>query len=583
MNFKNLTVSARLSAAFGSLVVIVLIVSTLSIRALSEGHDDYANYVNETSARVTLANDILDATNARAVAARNLVLVSSAADHDAEKSAVTRAHEKVGESLRKLKAAVASARNATDRERQLLAAIDSAESRYGPVALDIVNLALSDKKDEAIGRMNDECRPLLAELLKASNEYIAYEAGVAVAEVQGAEAAYLMNRNLMLGASALAVALAVLLAFTIARSLTRALGGEPAEVKLAADAVARGDLAFQIELRNGDTDSVMAAMKAMSINLRQIVHGVRLNAESVATASSEISQGNSDLSSRTEEQASALEETAASMEELQSTVKQNADNASQANQLAQSASTAAHKGGAVVGEVVGTMKQIEDASRQIVDIISVIDGIAFQTNILALNAAVEAARAGEQGRGFAVVAGEVRTLAQRSAEAAKQIKTLISANAERVEAGSQLVAQAGDSMSEIVQGIQRVTDIMGEITAASREQSSGISQVAEAMSQMDQTTQQNAALVEESAAAAESLKQQAQQLLQAVSVFKLEQVSSAGLNFQPASTEVVPALRAANVKPLGNARRSLAASNAATHNPSPVPRKTGTDDEWTNF
>jgi len=270
------------------------------------------------------------------------------------------------------------------------------------------------------------------------------------------------------------------------------------------------------------------------------VHRVRLNADSVATASAEISQGNSDLSMRTEEQASALEETAASMEELSSTVRQNAENARQGNQLAQNASTVAVRGGEVVGQVVDTMKGINDASRKIADIIGVIDGIAFQTNILALNAAVEAARAGEQGRGFAVVASEVRSLAGRSAEAAKEIKGLISDSVQRVEQGTVLVDQAGTTMAEVVAAIRRVTDIMGEISAASTEQSQGVAQVGEAVTQMDQATQQNAALVEESAAAAESLKLQAQQLVQAVAVFKLAQGADTHAVVAPARTALAP-------------------------------------------
>jgi methyl-accepting chemotaxis protein len=289
-----------------------------------------------------------------------------------------------------------------------------------------------------------------------------------------------------------------------------------------ANDVAAGNLTVDASTTMQDeVGDLMRALAAMQASLISVVSHVRQGSESVATASAEIAQGNQDLSSRTESQASALEQTAASMEELSSTVKQNADNARQANQLAMSASTVAVQGGEVVAQVVDTMKGINEASRKISDIISVIDGIAFQTNILALNAAVEAARAGEQGRGFAVVASEVRSLAGRSAEAAKEIKTLINASVERVEQGTTLVDQAGTTMQEVVSSIRRVTDIMGEISAASNEQSQGVSQVGEAVTQMDQVTQQNAALVEEMAAAASSLKAQAQDLVQTVAVFKL--------------------------------------------------------------
>jgi methyl-accepting chemotaxis protein-1 (serine sensor receptor) len=314
---------------------------------------------------------------------------------------------------------------------------------------------------------------------------------------------------------------AALFGFTMVRSITGQLGGEPDEAAHLAKGVAAGNLGVPIRVRQGDTTSLMAQLKTMQASLVSVVGDVRRNSESVATASAQIAQGNNDLSSRTEQQASALEETAASMEQLSSTVKHNADNARQAEQLARGASGVAVRGGEVVGEVVATMKGINQSSKRIADIIGVIDGIAFQTNILALNAAVEAARAGEQGRGFAVVASEVRSLAGRSADAAREIKGLITASVERVEHGTVLVDQAGSTMTEVVASIQRVAGIVGQISTASAEQSAGVAQVGEAICQMDQATQQNAALVEESAAAAESLRQQAQQLVQSVATFRL--------------------------------------------------------------
>ena len=312
-----------------------------------------------------------------------------------------------------------------------------------------------------------------------------------------------------------------LLGFSQARSINQQLGCEPADAADVARRVGSGDLSMPIKLKPGDTTSLMAQLQAMQDKLSQVVASVRLGSESVSTASAEIAQGNHDLSVRTENQASALQQSASSMEQLSATVRQNADNAQQANQLAQNASTVASKGGQVVAEVVETMKHINDSSSKIYEIISVIDGIAFQTNILALNAAVEAARAGEQGRGFAVVASEVRSLAGRSADAAKEIKSLISASVERVEQGSSLVDQAGITMTEVVSSIRRVTDIMRDISAASHEQSQGVSQVSDAVMQMDQATQQNAALVEEMAAAASSLNSQSQELVITMEGFKL--------------------------------------------------------------
>lgn len=310
-------------------------------------------------------------------------------------------------------------------------------------------------------------------------------------------------------------------ALWIISRLNSALGAEPYQVRAAAEAIAQGDLAQTLQLRNRDSASVMAAMAQMQARLRRIVSEVRENAEGVAAASQQIALGNQDLSSRTEEQASALQQTAASMEQVGTTVTHNAESARQASELAARASQVAGQGGDVVGEVVATMRQINESSQKISDIIGVIDGIAFQTNILALNAAVEAARAGEQGRGFAVVAGEVRNLAQRSAQAAKEIKTLIGASVDQVEQGVQLVDRAGITMREVVASVGKVSGIVRDISEASREQSTGVSQVGDAVSQMDMATQQNAALVEESAAASASLTEQAQRLVQAVSVFRL--------------------------------------------------------------
>ncbi|RQO57323.1 methyl-accepting chemotaxis protein [Paucibacter sp. KBW04] len=329
---------------------------------------------------------------------------------------------------------------------------------------------------------------------------------------------YSSSRNwaiaLILVSLSLGVGLGLWISRNVTSSLSRAVEG--------AKRMSEGDMSQAIEVVGRDETAQLAqTLEEMRQTLAGIVGNVRSNAESVATASAQIAQGNSDLSQRTEEQASALEQTAATMDELGSTVRNNADNSQQANQLAMNASNVATQGGAVVSQVVETMRGINDSSKQITDIITVIDGIAFQTNILALNAAVEAARAGEQGRGFAVVASEVRSLAQRSAEAAKEIKTLIAASVERVEQGTGLVDEAGKTMQEIVGAIRRVTDIVGEISSASIEQSSGVSQIGEAITQMDKVTQQNAALVEESAAAAESLRQQAQQLVSAVAFFKI--------------------------------------------------------------
>ncbi|QNK68908.1 methyl-accepting chemotaxis protein [Variovorax sp. PAMC26660] len=369
------------------------------------------------------------------------------------------------------------------------------------------------------------------------------------------DAANAHSFNLQMLLTFLTVISGAIFAFFISRSIVRPL----ARAVVVAETVAAGDLSANIEVESRDeAGQLMQALKNMNANLAKVVGEVRTGTETIATASGQIASGNQDLSSRTEEQASSLEQTAASMEELTSTVKQNADNARQANQLAVSASEVAVKGGSVVSQVVDTMGSINASSKKIVDIIGVIDGIAFQTNILALNAAVEAARAGEQGRGFAVVASEVRSLAQRSAAAAKEIKTLIGDSVEKVAEGSKQVAEAGRTMEEIVGSVKRVTDIMGEITAASQEQTSGIEQINQAITQMDQVTQQNAALVEEASAAAQSLQEQAGSLVQAVSIFKLD------TDGQAASRPRARALPAASQKKPAAAVPRLAAAGADT-------------------
>ena len=394
---------------------------------------------------------------------------------------------------------------------------------------------------------------------------------------------------------------AVLLGVSLAIANTRSIVGPVREAVELSKTVAEGNLSTAVQMRGKDEIAeLMRSLQHMQESLGRVVTAVRQGSESVAMASSEIAQGNNDLSSRTEQQAAALEETSASMSELGGTVNQNADAARQANQLATSASSVAVQGGEVVGRVVETMKDINESSRKIADIISVIDGIAFQTNILALNAAVEAARAGEQGRGFAVVASEVRALAGRSAEAAKEIKSLITASVEKVEHGTTLVDQAGSTMTEVVSSIRRVTDIMGEISAASNEQSLGVSQVGEAIGSMDQTTQQNAALVEEMAAAASSLKQQAQELVQTVAVFKLAEGHTAPSKMQvraPASAAkpfkgperretAIPKGAAARghaaVKPASTPAAPKAPAQIAAAKPAPAP-KAAADDDWETF
>jgi methyl-accepting chemotaxis protein-1 (serine sensor receptor) len=521
MEFQSVSLRTKLIAAFGGLAVLVLAVSFLAVHALNESNLALVSFVGGVNARGQLAGQIQMAVQARAIAARNLVLVSNPADIEAEQGAVFKAHEQVQKNLNRLKEMVAPS-DVPENVKALVADIDKVEQAYGPVALDIVRLAVDHKRADAIAKMNDECRPLLAALIGKVNQYALVTAEKSRSLVDETGQAYLLQRRLLMAACIVAVVAALLAGFSIVRSLTRALGAEPNALGEIARRVAEGDLSPAQGAEVAVGGSVFASLVCMQQSLVKIVGQVRGSSDSIATGAAQIASGNADLSQRTEEQASALQQTAATMEEFGNTVRQNADSAKMASQMAINASGVAAKGGEVVAKVVDTMKGINDSSKKIGDIIGVIDGIAFQTNILALNAAVEAARAGEQGRGFAVVATEVRSLAGRSAEAAKEIKSLINASVEQVERGTLLVDQAGQTMSEVVTSIQRVSDIVGEISSASSEQSAGVAQISQAVGQMDQTTQQNAALVEQSAAAAQSLEHQAQQLVSAVSVFKMD-------------------------------------------------------------
>jgi methyl-accepting chemotaxis protein len=519
LKFTSLTIKGKLVAGFGLLAAIVFVVSAMSLSALSDATNGFSSYVHGINARADVAAQIRTAVDRRAIAARNLVLVTKPSDLEMEKTAVMRAHEDVQSRMKQLKDMIAVAMDTSDKARSLVGEIDRVESLYGPVATTIVSLALAGKHDEAIQMMDDQCRPLLAQLVKATDDYANYTREREDQMVSGYEDHYRSQRNLLVALCVAAMGLAFGLGMFITRSITRPIQ-RAVDV---ASTVARGDLRSRIVVDSHDeTGQLLGALADMNARLIETVGHVRESSGSIASASMEIASGNADLSQRTEEQAASLEETAASMEQLTSTVRQNTENAQQASVLATNASDVAQRGSTVVGQVVETMHGISESSAKIAEITGLIEGIAFQTNILALNAAVEAARAGEQGRGFAVVASEVRSLAQRSSSAAKEIKDLIANSVQQVQDGSMLANQAGQTMAEVTQAVARVTDIMEEIAAASIEQGRGIEQVNQAITQMDEVTQQNAALVEEAAAASQSLENQGRQLTQAVAFFVMD-------------------------------------------------------------
>ena len=532
---SRMTVGKSLGLGFALVIVLGALIALLASLRLNNITEAVRVLVDIRMMNTTLVGQIKDNMNTQAREIRNMLLLSGAAELQAEKKAIDEVRADTGNLFQKLDGSLT-----IPEVRQLLKTALEARNTYNAAANRAIALALENKTDEGRDVLMKEMRPTHEALFKTLNELVETQQKFMRESADAVQQTTANTKFLMLVMAATALAIGIAIAWWLTRSITRQLGGEPDYASRIAHEIAGGNLAVHIHVKEGDTTSLLATMRAMRDSLAQVVSQVRRGSESVAAASSQIAEGNHDLSGRTEEQASALEETAASMEELSSTVKQNAENAQQANQLAQSASAVASRGGEVVAQVVQTMNGISTASKKIADIISVIDSIAFQTNILALNAAVEAARAGEQGRGFAVVASEVRSLAGRAAEAAKEIHRLITDSVARVDQGSALVDQAGNTMQEVVASIRRVNDIMGEISAASHEQSAGVSQVGEAVIQMDQTTQQNAALVEEMAAAASSLNSQAQDLLQAVSVFQIE---------PPTHTSTTPAMQAPAPKP----------------------------------
>jgi len=536
MNFANIKIARRLQLAFGIVIMLLLATIATALSGLKGMNAANADLTDGVWPRVKLANAAL--VSARSSFGR-LAQVAVVTDDAERRGAAVKLAEHTAlftKSIDELDPLLA-----IEKAKTLNAEAKSLRTAYLGVIAQVIALSDAGKTEEASKLAFGGAYAAMQKLSLCLAEQNKFQES-RFAEVDAeANAVATSSRNLIIGAGALAVLLAIAAAILISRSIVRPLD----EAVKIARTVAAGDLTSAITIRSTDeTGQLMQALKDMNTSLQTMVGEVRAGSDTIASASSEIASGNLELSSRTEQQASSLEETASSMEEMTSTVKQNADNARQANGLAATASDVARKGGMVVSQVVETMGAINNSSRKIVDIISVIDGIAFQTNILALNAAVEAARAGEQGRGFAVVASEVRNLAQRSASAAKEIKTLIDDSVQQVELGSKLVGEAGSTMDEVVTSVQRVTDIMAEISSASREQETGIEQINMAITEMDSVTQQNAALVEEAAAAAGSLEEQSAVLAQLVSRFVVPSAAPA-MRAAPRAPARAPAPRPA--------------------------------------
>ena len=514
MKLANLKIGKRLTLGFGLICAMLVLMIVMSNAMLARTNAGTAEIVHNRMPRIALTNRMQAEINDIAIALRNMLLTENAADHERQVRDIMTSRASMDGILDQLEDALADPK-AVD----LLARMNKEAAQYAVGQDTIIKQIAAGETEAARVLLTEDLRPLLVRLKQATAEQTALQNEIANRAAQDAEATYRRTSMLMWGLGGLALALAAAVAWWITRSITQPLGRALAM----ANTVAAGDLTGRTDVSTRDeTGQLLRALQTMNDNLARTVGTVRVGTDTIAVAAGQVAVGSQDLSGRTEQQASALEEAASSMEELTATVRQNADNARQANVLAEAASGVAARGGAVIEQVVGTMDAIHAASGRITDIIGVIDGIAFQTNILALNAAVEAARAGEQGRGFAVVASEVRNLAQRSAAAAREIKGLIGDSSAKVADGSKLVNQAGATMQEIVDSVRRVTDIMTEISAASQEQTQGIEQLNEVVMQMDEGTQQNAALVEEAAAAAAALREQSTRLAQAVSAFQID-------------------------------------------------------------
>ena len=518
----NLKLGTRLGLSFGAVLLLAATIAVVGATALRDVMGSLRVVTSEVLPKSDIANgNIREAYDyARAFA----YIVTSEGRPDADVQSLKAAHDVLVATVKAVNNSVAGLEPmlSTAEEKALLADVKARRAAYGKSRNQVLALKDSGAHDQAAALMFTETNALQTVYIDAWKTFIGHEKKQLASGVESAEGNYRRATGGLYAVLAVALLAGLGVSITLTRNVLAALGGEPAYAAAIAGRIAIGDLSVDVKTRPGDQASLLFSMKTMRDNLHQIVGQVRAGTDSIATATAQIASGNMDLSSRTEQQASSLQQTASSMEELTATVKQNSASAQQANQLAASASSVAAKGGEVVARVVATMGAINGSSKRVVDIIGVIDGIAFQTNILALNAAVEAARAGEQGRGFAVVASEVRSLAQRSAAAAKEIKTLIGQSVGEVEAGARLVDQAGSTMRDVVASVKRVSDIIGEITSASEQQSLGIEEVNRAVALMDQATQQNAALVEQSAAAAGALQNQAELLAGVVDAFRLQ-------------------------------------------------------------
>jgi methyl-accepting chemotaxis protein len=513
MKLDDMRISTRLVLGFGTLGLLLVFMGRVAQFKVSAMNSLFSQVVTERIPKIVLVNGIKGDVTLIAEAVRNMIMISDSAEIAKERTRIEGARKRIDQRLKTLGEQITA-----DDGKAVLSRVLQTRAAYDPLEAETTTLAGDGQVFEAKAMLLDKVRPAQKAYSEALDGLLKYQDDL-LDQSTGATQAAAASMSVVIGATvAVALVVGVLMALWIIRSITRPI----LQAVDISRAVAAGNLGVRFESAGkNEIAQLLQALQDMQAGLVQVVHNVRQGSDAVSTASAEIAQGNLDLSARTESQASALQQTAASMEELSSNVHQNADSARQANQLALRASEVAVQGGQVVGQVVDTMKGISESSRRIADIIQVIDGIAFQTNILALNAAVEAARAGEQGRGFAVVASEVRSLAGRSAEAAKEIKKLIEVSVQRVDQGNKLVDMAGRTMTEVVDSIRRVTDIMGEISSASSEQAAGVAQVGDAVTQMDQVTQQNAALVEQMAASAAGLRSQAKDLVEAVSVFQL--------------------------------------------------------------